>query len=243
MTKKPTKDKNPFVATIGFPDAAEEPAIPSRRDQKLHMYFDDELDDGEKEEFAREVDRDPELRRHLEQMGTMRDLVSRSLELRAGDVPRARFEQIWDEIDRSIESEQRAARAAVPESIWTRLLAAFRPFRMPVLAAAAAAAVALVVVQFTGPSDVNHGPQIASETPAPQKSPDAAPTPEPAPRIAVAPPEPAPAPEAFPAPKAAAAEIHSIEFGGKGGRISQNGTVTVLYVEEGDSPQKSERSL
>jgi hypothetical protein len=47
----------------------------------------------------------------------------------------------------------------------------------------------------------------------------------------------------FPTPKAAEAEIHSIEFGGKAGRISQNGTVTVLYVEEGESPQKSERSL
>ena len=54
---------------------------------------------------------------------------------------------------------------------------------------------------------------------------------------------PEPPAEVFPAPKAAEAEIHSVEFGGKAGRISQNGTVTVLYVEEGDTPQKSERSL
>ena len=43
--------------------------------------------------------------------------------------------------------------------------------------------------------------------------------------------------------KLVARRFHSIEFGGKAGRISQNGTVTVLYVEEGESPQKSERSL
>jgi len=245
MTKKPTsKDKNPFISTLGFPDGSDEPGIPSRRDQKLQMFFDDELDGGEKDEFARELDRDSELRRHLDQMGTMRNLVSRSLELRASEVPRARFEQIWDEIDRSIEVEQRAARAAVPVSIWSRLSAATRPFRTPMLTAAAAAALVVAVVQFTGPSDVNQDPQVASvpEAPAPSVTPDVGPTPQ-NPAIAQRPPEPPPTPEVFPAPKSSAAEIHSIEFGGKAGRISQNGTVTVLYVEEGESPQKSERSL
>lgn len=245
MTKKPTfKDNSPFAATLGFPDGPDEPAIPNRRDQKLQMFFDDELDGGEKDEFAREVDRDPELRRHLDQMGTMRNLVSRSLEVRASEVPRARFEQIWDEIDRSIEVEQRAARAAVPVSIWSRLSAATRPFRTPMLAAAAAAAVAVAVVQFTGPSNVNQDPQVASvpQPPPTTVTPDSRST-TPNTGIAQRQPEPPPTSEVFPTPKAAEAEIHSIEFGGKAGRISQNGTVTVLYVEEGESPQKSERSL
>ena len=244
MTKTPNaKDKNPFIHTLGFPDGPDEPAIPNRRDQKLQMFFDDELDGGEKDEFARELDRDPELRRHLDQMGTMRNLVSRSLELRASEVPRARFEQIWDEIDRAIDVEQRAARAAAPVSIWSRLSAATRPFRTPLLTAAAAAAIAVVVVQFTGPSDVNQDPQVAS---VPEAQPSkVAPEPGPTPndQLAQREPEPPPTPEVFPAPKAASAEIHSIEFGGKAGRISQNGTVTVLYVEEDESPQKSERSL
>jgi negative regulator of sigma E activity len=245
MTKKPTaKDKSPFIQTLVFPDGSDEPGIPSRRDQKLQMFFDEELDGGEKDEFARELDRDPELRRHLEQMGTMRSLVSRSLELRANEVPRARFEQIWDEIDRSIDAEQRAARAAVPVSIWSRLSDAIRPFRTPVLAAAAAAAVAVVVVQFTGSSGVNEDPQVASvpDVPPSTAAPETGPT-TPNNQLAQRQPEPPHTPEVFPTPKAAAAEIHSIEFGGKAGRISQQGTVTVLYVEEGESPQKSERSL
>jgi negative regulator of sigma E activity len=246
MTKTTTgKDRNPFTNTVGFPDVADEPGIPSRRDQRLQMLFDEELDDGDAAEVAREVDRDPELRRHLEQMGTMRDLVSRSLELRASEVPRARFEQIWDEIDRSIDAEQKAARAAVPESTWSRVWAAFRPYRTPVLAAAGAAALALVVVQFTGDDGMNRDSPIASvpETPPAQGLPETGPTPAPSVEIAQRMPEAPTPPEVFPTPKAASAEIHSIEFGGKAGRISHNGTVTVLYVEEGDSPQKSERSL
>lgn len=246
MTKTSTRsDKSPFTNTIGFPDAADEPGIPSRRDQRLQMYFDDELDDGDAADVAREVDRDPELRAHLEQMGTMRSLVSRSLEARASEVPRARFEQIWDEIDRSIDAEQKAARAAAPESIWARLWAAFRPYRTPVLAAAGAAALAVVVVQYTGDDGLNRESPIASvpETPPAKALPETGPTPAPSVEIAQRTPEAPTPPEVFPAPKAAAAEIHSIEFGGKTGRISQNGTVTVLYVEEGDSPQKSERSL
>lgn len=246
MTKTPTgKDRNPFIHTVGFPDAADEPGIPSRRDQRLQMYFDDELDDADAADVAREVDRDPELRHHLEQMGTMRGLVSRSLELRAAEVPRARFEQIWDEIDRSIDAEQKAARGATPESIWSRLWAGFRPYRTPVLAAAGAAALALVVVQFTGDDGLNRESPIASvpETSPAPGLPETGPTPAPSVEIAQRTPEAPTPPEVFPAPKAAAAEIHSIEFGGKAGRISQNGTVTVLYVEEGDSPQKSERSL
>ena len=246
MTTKKTPGKDlggAFVQTLGFPDSPDEPAIPSRRDQKLQMYFDDELDRSEADEFKRELDRDPEMRRHLEDLGTIRGLVSHSLELRASEVPRARFEQIWDEIDRSIDAEARSARVAPPESIWSRLLAAFRPYRMPVLAAAGAALVAVAVIQFTGTEPVNEAPIVASEEP-PAKTIQSPSAPEPGTDHAIErSPEPTPAPEVFPAPKVGEAEIHGIEFGGKTGRISQNGTVTVLYVEEDATPAKSERSL
>jgi len=206
------------------------------------MFFDDELEEGDSKEFARELDRDPELRHHLEQMGTMRDLVSRSLELRATEVPRARFEQIWDEIDRSLDAEARNVRAPAPASIWSRLWEATRPYRMPVLAAAGAAAVAVAVVQFTGSEGVNEEPSIASVPELPPTQ--ATPTPNrPDQAIAQRTPEPPAKPDVFPTPKSGEAEIHGVEFGGKVGRISQTGTVTVLYVEEDDTPQKSERSL
>jgi hypothetical protein len=47
----------------------------------------------------------------------------------------------------------------------------------------------------------------------------------------------------MPVPDSADVEIHGIEFGGKGGRISNSGTVTVLYVEEEAQSADSERSL
>ena len=47
----------------------------------------------------------------------------------------------------------------------------------------------------------------------------------------------------MPVPQSNEAEIHGIEFGGKHGRISHTGTVTVLYVEEDETPPNSERSL
>jgi hypothetical protein len=48
---------------------------------------------------------------------------------------------------------------------------------------------------------------------------------------------------AFPEPKPTEADIHRVDFGGHNGRISQTGTVTVLFVEEEAEPKDSERSL
>jgi len=170
-------------------------------------------------------------------LGLMRDALGASLTAEAARVPEARFEQIWDEIDRSI-SQDASRPTAAPASFWQRVWAAFQPFRMPALAAAGAAAVALVALQMGSPEPVNEPPTVAS---VPK-------TAEPTPRDVQAPaPTPAPNPpaiaESFPSPPAAEAEIHGIEFGGKQGRISQTGVVTVLYVEEDTSAQKSERSL
>lgn len=202
---------------------------------ELQAYFDGELDDAGAERVARTIERDPQLRHHVEQMAVMRDLVGRSLEMRATEVPRARFEQIWDEIDRSIGTETRAADA--PASFWQRIWSALGPVRISALAAVGAAAVAVVAMQMGESGPVNEEPSVAS---VPR-------TAEPTPHNVQPAPNPAPTPpaiaESFPSPRAADAEIHGIEFGGKQGRISHTGVVTVLYVEEDASSQKSERSL
>jgi anti-sigma factor RsiW len=201
----------------------------------LQAFFDGELDEAAAERMAQTIDRDPELRRHLDGMALMRDLVGRSMEMRAAEVPRARFEQIWDEIDRSISQESRPA--AAPASFWDRVWAAFRPFRIPALAAAGAAAVALVALNMGDSGSVNQDMEVASVPKSAEPTPDKV---QPAPKPAPTPPAIA---ESFPSPRAADAEIHGIEFGGKQGRISHTGVVTVLYVEEDASAQKSERSL
>jgi anti-sigma factor RsiW len=218
--------------------------IPSH-EVELQAYFDGELDEAETAAMKSRLEREPDLQQHLAHMGLMRDLVGRSMEMRALEVPRARFEQIWDEIDRVIDHETKNARAAVqaPASLWARLGSLLRPFRVPLLAAAGATAVALVAVQMAGSGPVNQDPPIASlpETHAPKAAtPDTSAKPET--RIAKTE-EPQPVADTLPTPRAAEADIQGIQFGGKQGRISHTGVTTVLYVEEDDTPKKSERSL
>lgn len=214
---------------------------------RLQAYFDGELDAADAAEMAATVERDADLRGHVAAMGAMRDLVNRSMEMRALEVPRARFEQIWDQIDREIERDARAAKTpvAAPASFWARIAAVLKPFRTPLLAAAGAAAVAVVALNWGGAPEVNQAPEVAS-VPEPSVPGPATPAPRAEmPLLAEKPQGPAPSPEGaseLPAPHPADAEIHGIEFGGKQGRISHTGTVTVLYVEE-DESQKSERSL
>ncbi len=215
---------------------------------ELQAYFDGELDASTAEEVGRTLDGDPALRGQLAGMSLMRDLVNRSLEMKALEVPRARFEQIWDEIDRTIERDTRSARApqAAPASLWARIATALRPFRAPLLAAAGAAAVAVVAVKLSGSPEVNQAPEVASlpEPPTGESSTPRPPAPQ-GPKVADrTAPAPGPDDASLPQPRPADAEIHGIEFGGKTGRISHTGTVTVLYVEEeDDSQKKSERSL
>lgn len=218
-----------------------------KHEAELQAYFDGELDEAATAQMQDRIGRDPELQQHLAHMGLMRDLVDRSCEMRALEVPRARFEQIWDEIDRAIDHETKHARAAVqpPASLWARLGALLRPFRIPLLAAAGAAAVAIVAVQMAGSEPaVNHDNSVASlpETTAPKGPAPTAP-PKPETRIAKTEEPPPSTDDALPVPHAAEADIQGIEFGGKHGRISHTGVSTVLYVEEDETPQKSERSL
>lgn len=222
--------------------------------QELSAYFDDELMPEQAEAVARALEDDPGLRAEHAELGLLRGTVCAALEAEAQAVPAARFEQIWEQIDRAIERDARLqAEADRHASIWTRLRAALRPIRVPLLVAGAAAAVALIVVRPAA-DEPNNSEGVASVAP------DAAPTPAPAPSVAPpvqpdrvaagspqAPSEPSTAPDPkllpMPVPETSEAEIHDIEFGGRNGRISNTGTVTVLYVEEDETPTNSERSL
>jgi anti-sigma factor RsiW len=206
------------------------------RHEALQLYFDRELDEPEAAAVEAQLEQDEEMRRHLVQLQTMRKLVGRSLEVEADAVPSARFAQIWDRIDREIDREPAAA--AAPAGLWIRVRAAWARLRTPVLVAAGAAAVTVLVLRAMAPEGANKADDIASvpEPSPPGPAPETVPTPPPS-KIAKT------EPEAFPAPKAGDAEIHGIEFGGKQGRISQTGTLTVVYVEEDEEPKPSERSL
>ncbi|MEM9458535.1 MAG: hypothetical protein AAGF11_30435 [Myxococcota bacterium] len=224
----------------------------------LHAYFDDELLPDQAATVAEAIEADPALRTELTQLRGLQGVVDASFDAVAQAVPSARFEQIWDEIDRAIDRDQRLqAEADRNASVWTRLWAALRPARIPALAAAAAAVVTVLVVSpgSDGPQDpANKAESVASvkpeATPSPSSSPGATPAPSqsvPDQLAAVPTPAPTAEPESLldpmPVPQTHEAEIHGIEFGVRSGRISNNGTVTVLYVEEDDAPTNSERSL
>ncbi|MCA9651861.1 MAG: hypothetical protein H6712_09035 [Myxococcales bacterium] len=221
----------------------------------LHAYFDGELSAEQAEAMAAAVTEHPELELEHEQLGGLQAALRASLEAEARAVPAARFEQIWDEIDRAIERDSRLqAEADRGVSVWSRLWAALRPVRVPLMAAAAAAAVTVIVIG-SGPEAPNKSESVASvderEAPAPEAEAPRAPEPEPT-KLAdanpgrVSPPPSTPESEIppMPVPESSDAEIHGIEFGGKNGRIGHTGTVTVLYVEEDDAQStNSERSL
>jgi hypothetical protein len=215
--------------------------------EDLQLYFDGELTGAEAQELSAQIDAEPGLRRQLAQMGIVRDLVAAGLERKAQEVPQARFEQVWAEIDRALDADARAA-ASTGGSAWARLRAAFGSVRLPVLAAAGAAALAVVVLQRGSGTDANKADEVASiEQPEAVSTPPRHAHPDPmsssADAIAEAP-TPAEPEIRFADPRPAEADIHSIEFGGRNGRIGRTGTVTVLYVEEDiEDANDSERSL
>lgn len=232
---------------------------------ELALHFDGESTGAEAHELAAQIDADPELREELAQLGIVRGLVQETLKTKAAEIPQARFEQIWDEIDRQLDRE---AAVAGPQagSFWTRVWTALRPVRIPIAAAAAAAAVTLVVVSVMddnptkGPGAENNPGAVASaQEPAAEQEPHKAPAssaeskdaPSALPvgeRMAVSPTTDLPPPldgldDDLPSPKKVEAKIHGVEFSGHTGRISKTGTVTVLYLEEEVQPKDTERSL
>ncbi len=229
-------------------------------ESQLDAFFDDELPARERAIVEQFLAEEPDAMAQFEELGHLRQAICDSFEEEAARVPEARFEQIWDEIERTIDSDARLQSAAnTRESIWSRLTAFMRPVWRPALAVGGVAAVAALILSTGRVTDIdaNNGPQVASKTAADENS-DAAvkkvnhevkdAAPAPAPTIAAA--KPAAVPEAlapFPQPNEAAAEIEEIDFGTNGGQIDQiegkSGTVTVIWVTEDEDPADSERAL
>lgn len=231
-------------------------------DERISAYFDGELESGERSDFEARLEQDEELAATVADFEFMRTMVVGTLDHQAERVPEARFEQIWDRFEASLERETRLQEAAeAPPPWWQRLLAWMRPARLPIAAVATVAVVAFVFVRSAGaPEDelaaANTQGDAASVEPdsAVHADPPQATLPQPtpvapAPKLAAAEPAPAPSvePEAFPSPEAGEAEIRHIEFGGQVGVISQvehrRGTTTVIWVTEDEDPVDSERSL
>ncbi len=202
-------------------------------EEQLSAYFDGELDPSERAQVEQWLARDAAGRATLAELGVMRGAITVSLDAEAAKVPAARFEQIWDEIDRALDRETAAHLPAAPvPSLWARMLGILRPAWVPVAAVAGVAAVAIVFVSGGAVTPTNT-PELAASNPVPT----------------VAAPAPALAQDAeavFPLPEMYEAEIERIEFGGKNGRIGtiegKRGTTTVIWVSDEDAAP-GQRSL
>jgi hypothetical protein len=215
--------------------------------ENLQAYFDGELGAEERLAFEAALAGDPEARLNLEELALLREAIVGSLEAAAEAVPEARFEQIWDEVDRTLDRDARLQQAAdVNVSIWSRMAAFLRPVWAPTLGvAAAAAAIALYVGGGDSEGAENTPTRVASKDGPTAEEAVEAPKKETAP---------APADEGMIAAKVddampanSEAEIQRIEFGGKTGRIdrieSKQGITTVIWISEDDETTDSERSL
>lgn len=225
-------------------------------DEQLSAFFDNELE-GESG-LAQAIADDPDLAAKLADLQFMRSIVAGALEQHAERVPEARFEQIWDAFDRTVERESRLQDAAdAPPRLWERLLHWARPLRVPLATLAAASILVVVFAKSIGSPDQdeathevasNTPEEAASEQPAEARSGARSSETTKGPTIAVAP---SPAPnanlEALSSPEPGEAEIKRIEFGGRTGTISQiegnRGTTTVIWVTEDEEPVDTERSL
>ncbi|NVB42129.1 hypothetical protein G6O69_30175 [Pseudenhygromyxa sp. WMMC2535] len=237
------------------------------QDERLHAFFDDELEDSERALVQAEIERDADLAGEIDDISFMREIVIGALERQAERVPEARFEQLWDNFEATLERESRLQEAAeAPPRPWQRLFSWLRPARLPLAAVATAGLLAIIFARSVGDpapeladgaevaepgAEAGEKPANTPKRPASERPAAGASKGEP-PRIAaVPPPKPAPgdpqAPEMnFPQPEPGEAEIRHIEFGGRSGSISQvegaRGTTTVIWVSE-DDPVDSERSL
>lgn len=210
---------------------------PVERERQLHAHFDGELSGGERSEVESVLAADPDLRATLGELQLLRQVVVASMDAEAAAIPDARFEQIWDEVDRTLDRDARLQQAADTNvSIWSRLAAFMRPLWAPTLATAAVAAAVMFYVESQPGVDANKPVQVASKAPA---SVEVAPTP-PTPTLSEG-------AIAFETPANNEAEIQRIEFGGKSGRIDRiegkQAVTTVIWVTEEDENSDGERSL
>ncbi len=111
--------------------------------------------------------RDPTARAKVEGLGELGELVRGHLELSADAVPAARFEQIWDAVDKAVST----APERKPAGIWHRVGGWFERYRghviTGVVSAGAVAALALVLRGSPGSDNgfASHGSSSTKATP------------------------------------------------------------------------------
>ncbi len=129
-------------------------------DIDLMEHVDGEADHGD-------LLRDPAARAKVEALGELSELVRGHLELSADAVPAARFEQIWDAVDKAVAH----APARKPAGIWHRVGGWFERYRghviTGVVSAGAVAALALVLRGSPGSDNgfASHTPSTTKATP------------------------------------------------------------------------------
>ncbi|MEE9385942.1 MAG: hypothetical protein V3V08_21230 [Nannocystaceae bacterium] len=191
-------------------------------------YFDDELESVQREQFEARLRNDAGLRDQMAAWSSIRELVVGEAEAATSDLADARFEQIWDQVEASLD---RPSDARIPSPV-SRGLGARLKWLWPALAATAATAVVLFWWSGEG-----NGPdsevQVARAT-------------DTAPSIAGDPTSPR-LDGGFGAPVSNDLQIDRIEFAGRVGQIAKipgaKGTTTVIWVQEEPQPFDSERSL
>lgn len=206
-------------------------------EQRLHAFLDGELSPADRAEVEQLLARDARARAYVDGLRLMSRAVVASSDDEAARVPEARFEQIWDEIERTLDRDQRLQKApAAAPSLWERLRGALRPLLVPTVAVAGVAAVAVVVSSLDGTPTANNEPVVASKPLAPEAVPEDRP-------LAAVRDEPA---VELPEYTGGPAHIKRIEWSGKSGRISEiegkRATTTVIWISD-EEPGPSERPL
>lgn len=205
--------------------------------QQLHAYHDGELTPEERALVERTLAQDPQASAYLAGLKSLHSAIVAGFEADAARVPEARFEQVWDEIERALDNDARPQKAP-PElpSVWARLRGVLRPLFVPAVSVGAVAAVALVVWFGSGEAPTNTGTVVASNPAANRPVlPDISAPPVDEPEVVL------------PAPDGGPAHIQRIEWGVKSGRISEiegkRTTTTVIWISDDDDQTGSERSL
>ncbi len=220
--------------------------------ENLHAYFDGELQGEEREAVEAMLTEDAEAT--LAELSLLRQAISVGLEAEADKVPEARFEQLWDEVERTLERDARLQQAADSDvSLWSRVSAFFKPLWVPSAALAGVAAAAAIYINSGEPEATENtavsvaskdepAQEAADETmpPAPTAAPEERPDDRQDDRLAAK-------VEAEEMPSNSEAEIQRIEFGGKTGRIdkieNKQGITTVIWIDDEDETLDSERAL